>query len=288
MKASPWFILAGLMALVFTLATGMGNIVATWTPKDEPKGLMGVLFGDSRQLFANQFFTEADVYFHSGYYPSIFDKNAEEQKDIIRASHGSQESEEEEKKEDFAGPPKDWIDAFGRNFRLTHHTHLEEGHEREILPWLRMAADLNPHMVEVYTVGAYFLYEHLHQKDAAAAFLREGLRNNPGNCDILFYLGNLYYNGFHDVNRARNVWLFGIQKYRQWPEKKREKDELIYEELAGNLAKLEEAEGNYQKAIEWLESVQKVSPSPEAMQVQINELKQKLRTTTSSPVEKQP
>ena len=29
--------------------------------------------GDSRRLFANQFFVEADVYFHSGYYPTIFD-----------------------------------------------------------------------------------------------------------------------------------------------------------------------------------------------------------------------
>ena len=30
--------------------------------------------GDSRQLFANHFFTKADVYFHSGYYPSVFDQ----------------------------------------------------------------------------------------------------------------------------------------------------------------------------------------------------------------------
>lgn len=273
MKASPWFILAALVALVFTLATGMGRAVATWTPKSEPQGFMAVLFGDSRQLLANQFFTEADVYFHSGYYPSVFDKNAENQKDIVRASHGSKESEEEEKKENFMGPPKDWIDAFGRNFELVHHTHLEEGHEREILPWLRMAADLNPHMVEVYTVGAYFLYDHLHRKDAAAQFLREGLRQNPGNCDILFYLGRIYYLADHDADRARNVWQFGVMQYHKWPEAARKKDELIYEQLAGNLAKLEAAQGNYPKAIEWMESVKLVSPAPQEVQIQIDEIK---------------
>ena len=33
-----------------------------------------VLLGDGRKLFANHFFVKADVSFHSGYYPSIFDQ----------------------------------------------------------------------------------------------------------------------------------------------------------------------------------------------------------------------
>ena len=84
---------------------------------------------------ANQFFTMADVYFHSGYYPSIFDKNAEEEKDIIcRQKPRKKETEEEEKIQDFLGKPKDWIDAFGRHFRMVTHTRTcENGHEREIL-----------------------------------------------------------------------------------------------------------------------------------------------------------
>jgi tetratricopeptide (TPR) repeat protein len=35
---------------------------------------MGNMLGNSRKLFANHFFTRSDVYFHSGYYPSIFDQ----------------------------------------------------------------------------------------------------------------------------------------------------------------------------------------------------------------------
>lgn len=281
MKTSPWLVLIVLVALAFTLATALAPRAEAWGQNNKSGGFIGMLLGDSRQLFANQSFTEADVYFHSGFYPSIFDQNAQEQKEIITASHGSKESEEDEKNENFLGEPKDWIDAFGRNFRLTQHIHLENGQEREILPWLRLAADLNPHKVEVYTVGAFFLFDHLKKAEAAAAFLREGLKNNPGNCDILFALGRIYYFGFHDTNRARNVWTFGVDKYRQWPEDAQKKNELIYEQFAGNLAKLEEAEGHYQKAIDWLESVQKVSPAPESLQIQIDDLKQKLKASST-------
>src|SRR5947209_13644917 len=32
-----------------------------------------LVFGDSRRIFANSFSTKADAYYHSGYYPTIFD-----------------------------------------------------------------------------------------------------------------------------------------------------------------------------------------------------------------------
>ena len=38
--------------------------------------LLAVLLGDARRAFANHFFIKADAYFHSGYYPSIFDNRA--------------------------------------------------------------------------------------------------------------------------------------------------------------------------------------------------------------------
>ena len=140
-------------------------------------------------MFANEFFTMADVYFHSGYYPSIFDLREEGTKEIVAESHGHSDSPEDEMKEDFLGKPKDWIDRFGRHFRITEHTHLEHSHEREILPWLQLAADMDPQMIQTYTVGAYFLRQHLNQPQEAEAFLREGLRNNPDNYEILVRVG---------------------------------------------------------------------------------------------------
>ena len=42
------------------------------------------LLGDSRRMFANSFYVKADEYYHSGYYPTIFDNNAAFQ----NAAHG--------------------------------------------------------------------------------------------------------------------------------------------------------------------------------------------------------
>jgi tetratricopeptide (TPR) repeat protein len=216
------------------------------------------------------------VYFHSGYYPSVFDKHSAEEKEIISASHGKKETEEEEKNEDFLGQPKDWIDAFGRHFKITRHTHLEHQNEREILPWLRLAADLDPQKIETYTVGAFFLREHLNRPRQAEAFLREGFRNNPGSPEILFELGRIYHESYHDLDRARNVWQLGVNKFLALKPDEEKESKLVFEEIVVNLARLEDEAGNYQRAIDWFHAAQKVSPYPSALQAQIDAIQKKI------------
>ena len=276
MKISPPSLLVVLLALAFTVATCLGPRINSLSQHEKSDNVFGMMLGEGRQLFANQFFTMADVYFHSGYYPSIFDKNAEEEKDIISASRGKKESEEEEKNEDFMGQPKDWIDAFGRNFKVTKHTHLENGNEREILPWLRLAADLDPHKVDTYTVGAFFLREHLNRPADAEAFLREGLRNNPDSCEILYELGRYYHESVHDNNRARNVWELGVKKFALRSNDEKKDTRLVFEELTVGLAHLEEDAGNYERAIYWFKQAQTVSITADVLQVQINALQKKM------------
>ena len=276
MKFSPLSLLLVLLALAFTLATNLMLTAGNWSTRAKSDNLFGMVFGDGRKLFANHFFTMADVYFHIGYYPSVFDQKSGEEKEIISASHGKKETEEDEKNEDFLGKPKDWVDAFGRNFRITRHTHLENHNEREILPWLRLAADLDPQKIETYTVGAFFLREHLNRPDQAEAFLREGLRNNPDSAEILFELGRVYHDGLHDRDRARNVWQLGVKKFFLRTADQQKEDKLLFEELVANLGYLEEEAGNYADAVNWLRAAQKVSPAPEALQKQIDRVQQKI------------
>lgn len=276
MKISPLSWLLLLLALAFALASCLVTPAEKWSKRAKSNNVFGMLLGDGRKLFANHFFTMADVYFHSGYYPSIFDKGSDEQKEIISASHGKKEDEEDEKKEDFLGRPKDWIDAFGRHFKITQHTHLEQHNEREILPWLRLAADLDPNKIETYTVGAFFLREHLNRPDQAEAFLREGLRNNPNSIEILFELGRVYRENYHDLDRARNVWQMGLNKFFALTPDQQKDNQLLFEELAVNLGRLEEAAGNYGQAINWLQAAQKVSPAPGALQEQIDAIQKKI------------
>ena len=95
MKISLPLMLAALLALAFTLAISLAPQASGWSRRDQVGNVFGLMFGDGRKLFANQFFTMADIYFHSGYYPSVFDKNSDEEKEIISHSHGKKESEED-------------------------------------------------------------------------------------------------------------------------------------------------------------------------------------------------
>ena len=42
---------------------------------------------------------------------------------------------------------------------------LENGREKEILPWLKLSAEMDPHLIDTYTVAAYWLANHLHKVD---------------------------------------------------------------------------------------------------------------------------
>ena len=283
MKASPYLVLALVLTVCFTLATGIEPRAGTWSKHSQSDNVFSVLFGDGRRLFANQFFTMADVYFHSGYYPSIFDLREEGPKEIVAESHGHTDSPEDELSEDFLGKPKDWIDRFGRHFRITEHTHLEHNNEREILPWLRLAADMDPQKIETYTVGSFFMREHLNQPREAEAFLREGLRNNLNSYEILFELGRLYYDNYHDPDRARNVWQLALHRWLQQDPKDQKENKLGFEEITVNLAHLEDGVGNYEDAIRWFQGAQKVSPDPGALQRQIDGIKKKMAAPTNAP-----
>ncbi len=275
----------------------------TWGNRAQADGVLKILFGEGRRLFANHFCIQADVSVHGGYYPSIFDQakrpkespmvsghdehdehdheapaksadtNDSHQPDVDARGHDETAHEREMA---FLHEPKDWIERFGRHFIITEHAHLAGGKEREILPWLRLSAELDPQRVDTYTVAAYWLRVRLGNAKAAEEFLREGLRNNPNSCEILFELGRVYYEANHDAGRARNVWELALRKWNEQESPKKEPDLSLLARIVGNLARLEEQEGNFDRAIGLLELAKKASPHPANLDVQITELRAKL------------
>ena len=237
---------------------------------------MKILLGDGRRLFANHFFVQADVSFHSGYYPSIFDQaRAPKDTSHLTAKEGEPAAEEHEKQMNFLGPPRDWIERFGRHFIVTEHTHLQGNHEAEILPWLKLSAELDPQKIETYTVAAYWLRD-LGKVKEAERFLREGLRNNPDSYEILLELGRLYYESKHDPARARKIWELAL---RRWTEQEaaHKKPDLL--KLGSNRCQPLAPGGKGGKSSPrdpTPRTRQEGLPHPEALQKQIDELKQKL------------
>lgn len=284
-KTSPWLILALLLVVGFALATTIQPRTASWSDRAKSGNVLNVLLGDGRRLFANHFVVQADISFHSGYYPSIFDRRESPKESAMTSSHHEHDghSEEEHEKEmAFLGRPRDWIEGFGRHFRITEHTHLAHGQEREILPWLRLSAELDPQRIDTYAVAAYWL-RTLGKEHEAEEFLREGLRNNPNSHELLFELGRLYRESLHDNDRARNVWDLALRKWREQEGKKEQPDLMGLEKIAVNLGRLEADAGRSERAIEMLELARKLSPRPEALQQQIDEIRTKAAGSRPAP-----
>jgi len=284
-RFGPYLILLVLLAACFSLATVLQERASGWSKRGESDNVLNVLLGDGRRLFANHFFVQADVSFHSGYYPSIFDQaRAPKDTSHLTAKEGEPAAEEHEKQMNFLGPPRDWIERFGRHFVITEHTHLEGNNKSEILPWLKLSAELDPQKIENYTVAAYWLRD-LGKIKEAERFLREGLLKNPESYDILLELGRLYYENNHDAARARKIWNLALRRWGEQAALSKEPDLLKLDQIAVNLAHLEEVEGNFARSIQLLELSKKGSPHPEGLQKQIDELKQKLaaRPPTVAP-----
>ena len=285
-QASPYFCLGLLLVVCFTLATTIQPRTQAWSDRGQSGDVLKMLLGDGRRMFANHFFERADISFHSGYYPSIFDRREQTGKSALASEkdeHAAHDEAAHEKEMAFLGRPRDWIEAFGRHFRVTEHTHLEKGQEREILPWLRLSAELDPQRVDTYTVAAYWLREKLGKVKEAEEFLREGQRNNPDSYEILFELGRLYHDGHHDIQRARNVWQLALRKWEQSEPGKKEPNYFEREKIVVHLARLEENAGRLQRAVELLELGKQASPNPAALQKQIDELREKLADPGAAP-----
>ena len=303
-------LLVALLVACFGTAARLAPQFLAWRGNRATGDVFNVMLGDSRRMFANTFYVKADAYYHSGYYPSMFDDNAAFQTAHMAEDTGAVSSKNHGDEHGFLGPERNWIDSFGRHFFPARHTHLDEGgpddslngsaEVREILPWLKLSADLDPDNVQTYTVTAYWLRERMDNVAGADAILHEGIRNCPDSYEIFFELGRLYRESYHDPMRARNVWEHGVRLWLnldpKTPKGKRpvldlvddwlgrpldlvaeQKDnQLIMEQLATHLGKLEADAGNFPRAIEWLQTAERVSLAPGTLQQDIGELRGKL------------
>ena len=277
---APRLMLVLLLVICFSLAAMLVPSASLSSNQRQSTDSVAAMFlGESRRLFANHLFVKADVYMHSGYYPTIFDGKRLHEGDNAAASKAG-ESGGHETSGDFLGAPRDWIDRLGRNFYNTKHTHLgetDESQAKEILPWLKLSAALDPQRPETYTVAAYWLRSHLKEVDAAEQFLREGRRENPDSYEILFELGRVFADDRKDDARARNVWELSLRKWDLQNRNKPDPDVSARRQILGALARLEERAANYRAAITHLQALKPISPSADSIQLQIDELQQKLK-----------
>ena len=274
--------------------TWHGNRAADYNP-------LNVAIGEGQKMFAAHFYRKADVYFHSGMYPSIFDNN-----EAFRTAHmaedagatGSKNTGDETK---YLAGKNDIIDRFSRNFFPSRHTHLDEGgasgdlgdksEVREILPWLKIAQELDPEDPLTYTVSAYWLRQRMGKTQDAELLLREGLKYLPDHPALLFELGRIYFNvdggevhckSPEDLERARNIWERAAREWQKQEATTDDPDKFIFEQIQTHLARLEEHAGKIDLAVQHFEQAKTVSRTPDALQERIELLRQKQHSGSGS------
>jgi hypothetical protein len=268
-------VLTLLFAACFTLATVLDSPIHDLEAKTEDStGVMAALLGDSRRMFANQLFVEADRYFHSGFYPTMFDKQESDMD--VQAEPGEKSKEKADINETFLGPPKDWIESFGRHFFPTVHTHLDDERSREILPWLRLSAEMDPHQIETYVTASYWLRTTLTKPDEAEEFLREGQRANPDSFEILVELGYVDENNRHNPQAARRLFELARQKWEKQDAAGLKPNPKARVEILDDEVRADRELGDFKQMLVDLEALKAVASSPEAIEKDIEETRAKL------------
>jgi len=281
--------------MLILLLVGCFSLAAWLEPRhtakvnaNEPtQSVLASLLGDGRKMVADYFNVQADVYFHSGYYPSLFDQARAQEVQDSDISHPENGKEQEEK--GFMGPPRDWIDRFSRHFRPSRHTHLQGNTVDEMLPWLKLSAELDPQHVQTYLDADYWLRTVGKSADAED-FIRQGLRANPHSPDLLYALGQIYLEDRKDYFRAKNLFLAAKIEWHKRDDSKpaiakngeEVKDYLLLESTLGGLVKLEEATGHLDQAVRYLEELKPDASDPDGVQKRIDETKAKIKAQSGS------
>ena len=273
-------VLTVLFAGCFTLATVMDGQVRELRARTQGSiSILATLLGDSRRMFANHFYAKADAYFHSGFYPGIFDTALAEGKSHMeeeREASERHEADHDEEGEGFLGKPKDWIDRFGRHFYPTTHTHLENANQREILPWLRLSANLDPQLIQTYLNGSFYLRTGLNKPREAEEFLREGLRANPDSYELLLELGYVYDYNKNDPQAARRLWELALQKWKKQDAAGLNPPVKACVEILDGLVRADRQQNDLKQLLSDLEALKMVSPNPESIEKTIQEARDQL------------
>ena len=293
--------LCALVVLCFGLAAGLDTWFQGWKGnRAKSADVLSVLLGDGKRIFARHFFVKADAYFHSGYYPSVFDNREAFKTPHMAEDAGAMGGQNQGDESSFLGKPRDWIDGFSRQFFPSSHTHLDQGgahaHKttegdlggssevREILPWLRISAAFDPDRVETYTVTAYWLRVRMGKVDEAEQFLREGLRANPNSYEILYELARICAENRNDPQRARNLWEAALLQWGKQEANQGEPDKFLLNEIVAHLAMVEKGLGEYEKALSYMEIWKRASPVPDEIQKRIEELREEMAKGANRPI----
>ena len=147
---------------------------------------------------------------------------------------------------------------------------------REILPWLKLSAEMDPKKIDTYITAAYWLRTRLNLPDEAEQFLRQGLSANPDSYEIPLELGRVYFYNKKSPEVARVLWAEALRKWRQQQRAGKNPDPNGQEEILGEIVRYDEQKGDLKQLLADLEELKAHSVGTGSLEKYIEEVKAKL------------
>ncbi len=159
----PAFVIGGFCIA----AVATGSALLTHPGKGAAGEATGSLYilGPARSLLSAGLYERADTYFHKG------------------VPHHKEEA--------FHGIFHKWKESITPR----EHAHAEGGEIEEIMPWLRLATQSDPHNIEVYLVASFWLNSECQRNDLAQQAIQEAIEKNPERYELPLELARLQLSG---------------------------------------------------------------------------------------------
>ncbi|MDT8390404.1 MAG: hypothetical protein RRC34_07840 [Lentisphaeria bacterium] len=246
------------------------------------------IFGESRALISARMLHKADRYFHGGVMLDNCDYlhgHAHHHEHTDDCGHGVDVDDEALARpaatgdDHYAGAG--WYRRLILNTRPAGHTHLSTVREvKELLPWFRLATRLDPHNVQGYDVGAYWLAEKVNAPAKALALIDEGITHNPEAFELALTKGELLMEtdpaaADSALAAAEKKWLAARKKFEEgeaYPPHLSPPEFALMERIQVYRAKCMLDLGRREQAIAFFQRALAVSDNKTALQERIREL----------------
>ncbi len=108
----------------------------------------------------------------------------------------------------------DWRGVLGemnRNIEPWRPGHAQHSAPQELIPWYQLLVRFNPHYIQAYTNGAFFMSDFAGEPEMGREFLAAGAEKNPWSFEIRSALGRLCFDYFKDYENAVEVLVKAVE-----------------------------------------------------------------------------
>ena len=219
-------------------------------------------FGEGRSIVSSLAILQADRYFHGG----VGHIEHGEEGELCITQRGTDECGREEDRR-LQASPLNVLFRISDRIALTEHVHLQGDQVKEIIPWLYLSSEVDPHNVLAITLTGFYLADRLDKPDEAVAFLRKGLLDNPDSWEINAELGRIYFEDFGNYRAAVDFLVRAMDLQKGVPHDKFEERYVL-----SFLAYSYEALGEGDKALALYRRLGQLFPKSDVFRKKVSEL----------------